>query len=362
MALSTSTSTRKLPIINTNCALRRNVKVQPYGRCSVCSLHLQQCHAWQGSAISFVMVILIVVPLIAHDPWIVRGAIAAVLALLVLQGMSQHKRTDELIWNEHRLRRLSAGLEREVEARTAKLSEANAALAAANLELEELAKEREKMVLDVSHDLRTPMTSVKGAAQNLLDGIAGPLSTSQHEYVEIIHDHAQRLVGAVSQMLDRASRGASQVELAVVSLDLGDLSRQVARGLEPVAGEKGVTVVLDARPTRCTADPEKMRKVIENLLGNAIKFSERGGQVRVRIESTGRDVRLVVSDQGVGMTELELEHVFDRFYRAGSERPGTGLGLAIVRDLVRLHRGEITVKSQPGSGSEFAVSLPQVPA
>jgi signal transduction histidine kinase len=180
--------------------------------------------------------------------------------------------------------------------------------------------------------------------------------------VEIIHDHAQRLVDAVSQLLERARHGASQIELSVAPLDLGDLSRQVARGLEPVADEKGVTLVLDAQPVHCTADPEKMRKVIENLLGNAIKFSGQGGQVRVSVESTGRDIRLIVSDQGVGMSEVELEHVFDRFYRAGSEQPGSGLGLAIVRDLVRLHRGEITVKSAPGSGSEFAVSLPQVPA
>jgi signal transduction histidine kinase len=362
MVPATSTLGRKLPLINTNCALRRNVKVQPYGRCSVCSLQLPQCHAWQSSALSFVMVILILVPLFAPDPWIARAAIAGALALLVVQGMVQHKRTDELIWNEHRLRKLSAGLEREVEARTVKLREANAALAAANLELEALARDRERMVLDVSHDLRTPMTSVKGAAQNLLDGIAGSLSESQHEYVEIIHDHAQRLVEAVGQLLDRARSAGGQIELTAESMDLAELAGRVIRSLEPVATQKGVSVVFEAQATPCRGDADKLRKVIENLLGNALKYTAGGGEVSVVIDKSPNEVKLIVRDTGVGMTSAELERVFDRFYRAASDQPGSGLGLAIVRDLVRLHRGEILVSSKPGSGSEFAVCLPQVAA
>jgi signal transduction histidine kinase len=309
-----------------------------------------------------VIVQLILVPLFAPDPWTARAAIAGVLALLVVQGMMQHKRTDELIWNEHRLRKLSAGLEREVEARTLKLREANAALAAANLELEAVAHDREKMVLDVSHDLRTPMTSVKGAAQNLLDGIAGPLTESQHEYVRIIHDHAQRLVEAVNQLLNRARNAGGQVELAAESIDLAELAQRVIRGLEPVAAQKGVAVVFEAQATPCRADADKLRKVIENLLGNALKFTAGGGEVCVAIERSANEVKLIVRDTGVGMSQAELDRVFDRFYRGVSDEPGSGLGLAIVRDLVRLHRGEILVTSKPGSGSEFAVCLPQVAA
>src|SRR5690349_19326409 len=102
MAPATSVSTgRKLPVINDNCALRRNIAVQPYGRCSVCSLKLNQCHAWQSSAMSFALVILILVPLFGHEPWMLRVSVGASLALLVLQGIANHKRTDELIFGQH---------------------------------------------------------------------------------------------------------------------------------------------------------------------------------------------------------------------------------------------------------------------
>src|SRR5262245_39267301 len=219
MELATSTSAvKRLPVLNDNCALRRNVAVQPYGRCSGCSLKLNQCHAWQSSAMSFALVMFLLVPLVSQDSWMIRVSVAASLLLLVVQGIANHKRTDELIFGQHQLTQTSEklraanasleegrkGLEREVAARTEKLREANVSLATANLELAELARRREEMVLEVSHDLRTPLTSVKGAADNLLDGIAGTLGESQREYVEIVRDHAFRLIEAVSKLLQTA--------------------------------------------------------------------------------------------------------------------------------------------------------------
>src|SRR5437773_10253050 len=104
---STSTAKKQLTVINDNCALRRNVAVQPYGRCSVCTLELHQCHAWQSSALSFALVIAILVPLLGVDGWAVRLSVAAALLLLVVQGMMNHKRTDQLIFGEHSLARAS---------------------------------------------------------------------------------------------------------------------------------------------------------------------------------------------------------------------------------------------------------------
>lgn len=348
MAHATSTLARPLPVINQNCALRRNVRVQPYGRCSVCSLRLPQCLAWQSSTLSFLIVVLALVPLVVRESSIIRISIACVLGLLVYQGMLHHKRTDELILGQHRLARLSEGLEREVEARTVRLRDANVALARANLELEELAREREKMVLDVSHDLRTPMTSVKGAAQNLLAGIAGALPDAQRDYVEIIRDHAERLVGAVSELLDRARRTSVCVELRPVALDVADLAADVIRGFRPMAEDKGVRVSLVGGATPCRADVEKLRKVLENLVGNAIKYTSRGGEVRVELERNAGEIRATVRDTGTGMDAEQATRVFDRFYRA-SEEPGTGLGLAIARDIVRLHRGDAARRRARGA-------------
>src|SRR5258708_5000058 len=111
MLPATSTSEgRKLRVINDNCVLRRNVAVQPYGRCSVCTLKLNQCFAWQSSAMSFALVIFLLVPLVGHELWMVRLSVASSLLMLVIQGVVNHKRTDELIFGQHELARTSESL------------------------------------------------------------------------------------------------------------------------------------------------------------------------------------------------------------------------------------------------------------
>lgn len=362
MAPVTSTSTaRRLPVVNESCALRRNVAVQPYGRCSVCSLKLRQCHAWQSSAMSFGLVLLILAPLFVHESWIVKLTVAASLLLLVVQGIANHEKTDDLIFGQHELAQARENLEAQVAARTESLRLTNIALARANLELEELAKRREQMVLEVSHDLRTPLTSVKGAAENLLDGIAGELEESQREYVEIVRDHAQRLIAAINKLVDAARQPEPSVDLDLATVDVGALARDVTRSLQPIAEERGVELVVDAGSDVDTlADAEKLRKVMENLVGNALKFTDRGGTVRIAVARSKGDVRVTVKDTGVGIEEEELARVFDRFHRGrDKDRPGSGLGLAITRDLVRLHGGDVVASSEPGRGSTFSAVLPR---
>jgi signal transduction histidine kinase len=322
---------------------------------------------------SFALVIFLLVPLFGHEPWMIRASVAASLVLLVLQGITHHKRTDELIFGQHELTRATErlqatnaeledarqGLEREVAARTERLRETNVALAGANLELAELARKREKMVLEVSHDLRTPLTSIKGSADNLLDGIAGPLGESQREYVEIVRDHAARLIGAITRLLQDARDESVRIVLHPAALEVGALVRDVVRGLQPIATERGVSVEVSGAAVEAVADPDKLRKVVENLVGNALKFTDRGGSVRVKVEEGEADVRIVVDDTGVGMPAEEVERIFDRFYRGREDRPGSGLGLAITRDLVRLHGGEILARSSPGNGSTFSAVLPR---
>jgi signal transduction histidine kinase len=362
VARATSTSARRLPVVNDNCVLRRNVAVQPYGRCSVCSLKLRQCHAWQSSALSFFLVMSILVPLFVHESWAVKISVAVALLVLLLQGVSNHKKTDDLIFGQHALAQARENLELQVAARTKSLRETNVALARANLELEELARTREQMVLDVSHDLRTPLTSVKGAAENLLDGIAGKLGESQREYVEIVRDHAGRLIDAISKLLDAARQPQPTVDLDLTMVDVAALARDVARSLQPIADERGIELHVETNPeTDTLADAHKLRKVMENLLGNALKFTDRDGSVHVAIARHDADVRITVRDTGIGITESEVPHVFDRFRRARADaRPGSGLGLAITRDLVRLHGGDVVVASEPGKGSTFSAVLPRL--
>jgi signal transduction histidine kinase len=372
-AMSTSTAKKSLAVINDNCSLRRNVAVQPFGRCTVCTSELKQCHAWQSSSMSSLLISAILVPLFVQDMWLVKVSVAAALGLLLLQALVNHKRIDQLIVAQQELSHTSgelrganrkleearAGLEREVLARTERLRETNVALARTNLELTELVQGREHMVLDLSHDLRTPLTSVKGAAQNMIDGLAGPLTGDQREYVEIIRDHAERLMSAVGKLLETARACEVRVVLEAAPVDVGALSREVVKSLQPIADERGVHLQVRAPVAQTVADGAKLRKVVENLVGNALKFTDRGGTVKVEVSPDPEEVRVIVQDDGVGMDPDHASRIFDRFYRAREDRPGSGLGLCIARDLVRLHGGDVLVKSAPGKGSTFAVVLPR---
>lgn len=266
----------------------------------------------------------------------------------------ERAKTERRALEEHRQE-----LENEAVQRGIKLSCARVALARAKIAFDEATRHREQLVQDVAHDLRTPLTSIKGASQNLLDGVAGPLGTDAREYVEIVREHSDRLIGAVDWLLEAMRAAAQPLQLDVSEVDLGELCASVVHGLTPIARERGIELTLDRIDAPTTADADKIRQVLENLLGNALKFTERGGSVHVRVESTRDDIHIHVCDTGIGMSAQELERIFERYYRRYHTSGHSGLGLVISREVVRLHGGEIAVKSEPGRGSEFSVRLPR---
>jgi signal transduction histidine kinase len=173
-----------------------------------------------------------------------------------------------------------------------------------------------------------------------------------------VRDHAERLIGAIGKLLQAARAELVKVELDVEPTDVAALARDVVKSLQPIADERGVRVEVQGAAAEARVDPGKLRKAMENLVGNALKFTDAGGAVRVEIARGDDGVRITVEDNGVGMTEEQLGRVFDRFYRAPGGRPGSGLGLSIARDLVRLHGGDVLAKSRAGHGSAFSVVLP----
>jgi two-component system cell cycle sensor histidine kinase PleC len=249
-------------------------------------------------------------------------------------------------------------LEQLAAQRGVKLSCANIALSRAKIAFEQAAQRREEMVQDVAHDLRTPLTSIKGASQNLLDGMAGPLEDSAREYVEIVRDQAEHLIGIVNWLVDAMRVSLDPVELETSPVDIDELANRVVRGLGPIAEERQIELTIDTEPSGALVDPDKLTLVLENIVGNALKFTDDGGTVSVSVRPVDQTVEISVSDTGVGMSQEEREHVFDRYYRSGHPRSGTGLGLSISRELVRLHGGDIDVTSEEGKGSTFLVTLP----
>lgn len=366
----------KSPAINQNCVLRRNVHTQPYGRCSVCTLPLKECHAWQSNGMSFALVVLVLSLVLVPAGWPQKLLAALLLGVVVWQGIVNHQRTDELIHGQHRLMILTQelrgkqllieqqkdNLAAQVDARTAELRDANVRLAAANLELLELDKLRSAVLSNVSHELRTPLTGILGSAQNLRDGLAGGLTQAQREYVQMIESDSGRLIRVVNELLEWGPLQSGHIQLNRSPIALYPLVDEVFMLLRPAAQRKAVKLELADGDSsiRVEADRDKLKQILINLLDNAVKFSQPDSGVRVCAESVSGGLRILVEDHGPGVPAQDVPHLFERFFRgqSGGTTPGTGLGLAIARNLARLHGGDIALQTSPGHGSTFALTLP----
>ncbi len=223
----------------------------------------------------------------------------------------------------------------------------------------------------MSHELRTPLNAVLGFAQLMALDEADPLSEHQHQRVRLVRESAEHLLRMISDLLDHSRIEAGQLDVDLVDVALLPLARECASMLAPMAQAAGVQLQCEINESlQVRADPTRLKQVLLNLLSNAIKYNQRGGEVRMLATisppdpaSTDRhpQVQLDVFDTGVGMTPAHLENLFEPFNRLGQRRSGiegTGIGLAITRALVTLMHGRIEVRSTPGLGSTFSVTLP----
>jgi len=222
---------------------------------------------------------------------------------------------------------------------------------------------RAEFLAVVSHELRTPLTSIVSFSE-LLRGEADGLSDDGVRFLDIIERNADRLLRLIDDllMLNRLEGGALPLEF--VSVSIPELAAEAVRSASAVAAKSGVTVHLDAGDGPQTrADPRRLLQVLDNLIGNAVKFSNVGGLVRVSTKYTRAVWRVDVSDTGIGIPPEETARLFSPFVRGSNARiaglPGTGLGLAIVKALVEMHNGHVRVASELGQGTTFSVLLPE---
>lgn len=225
--------------------------------------------------------------------------------------------------------------------------------------LERQDEQRRGLLMDVSHELRTPLAVLQGNLEGMLDGVY----PRDDAHLSSILEETQVLGRVIEDLRMLTLAEGLELRLTRTATDLAELAREVLASFQAQADAAGVTLLLAAEPAPPPAevDPERIRQVLNNLLSNALRYTPRGGEVRVRLAAgeTGQ-VAVSVEDSGSGIPPEDLPYVFDRSYKSKDSR-GTGLGLAIARSLVRAHGGGISAHSVLGQGTTIRFTLPLVP-
>lgn len=228
-------------------------------------------------------------------------------------------------------------------------------------QLRQIEETKQEFFATVSHELKSPLTSIRGAVDLLHREAAGPLTESQERLTTIIGLSSERLLRLANQLLELSRLRAGLVELDRKPLDLAGLVDRVVEELHPQAAEAGVALERERYGSHFAylGDEERLYQLVVNLGANAIRFTPRGGRVVVRIIDAPAEFELQVEDTGVGIPADALPSIFDPYRQAHHDRGGTGLGLAIVRGVANAHGGRVTAESRQGKGSRFTVLLPR---
>jgi signal transduction histidine kinase len=226
---------------------------------------------------------------------------------------------------------------------------------------EALRRQRE-FAADASHELRTPLTVIRSSVEHLSRHKDRPIGEAS-EALEDIDAEVAHLSALVDDLLLLARSDSDAVALEQTPLDLGDVAFEAASAVGRAAEDRGVRVLVDPEPTMVAGDTARLRQLVMILADNAVRHSPREGQVRVTVRGAGPLASIEVTDEGPGVREEDMPHVFDRFWRApGAPSGGTGLGLAIAHWIVDQHRGRIGVANRPEGGAAFRVELPAMPS
>ena len=258
----------------------------------------------------------------------------------------------------HSLAEYHTSLEDKVHTATKSFEEANKRLA-------ELNEKKSDFIAKISHELRTPMTSIKGAMDYISARISGLSSSDKdteeiNEFLDVIKNNADRLIRMVNDTLDLERIESGVFDLHLTEVDLLPLIKEVAISFQSLTSEKNVTFRIEARSRVVVpVDEDRIRQVLINFISNAIEFSPDNAEIRIIVIETDKTVTVAIKDEGRGIPEGILEKIFDKFYTIG-KRQGTGLGLAICKGIIEAHNGKIDVSS---SGSEkgctFYFTLPK---
>ena len=232
-------------------------------------------------------------------------------------------------------------------------------------ELNKIDAMKTEFVSTVSHELRTPLAIIKEGLSLVLDGVVGEISKKQSDVLATAKNNIDRLARIINNLLDISKIEAGKVELKRESLDMVGLARQIISSFEPGLKEKNLElrVNIPERQIDVFVDPDKITQVFTNLIGNALKFTERG-YIEISLQEKEKEIECIVADTGFGISKEDLPKVFSKFQQLFGRLPGpgekgTGLGLSISKGIIELHGGKIRVESEAGKGSKFIFTIPK---
>ena len=229
--------------------------------------------------------------------------------------------------------------------------------------VEEANRNKTQFISDVSHELRTPLASIKGFVSTIRSDPAMDEPTRQ-DFLRITEEETDRLTRIIEDLLDISRIESGRLKLSMRSFNITDLIMKNIENLKPQAESKGIVIQSQPAPTPYIvyADQDKTSQIMINLLSNAIKYNKAGGKVKVAASEDDGKIRVDIEDTGIGISEKDIPHMFEKFFRAegaSRETPGTGLGLAVTKSLVEVMGGMIEMQSKLGEGSRFSFSLPK---
>ncbi len=251
----------------------------------------------------------------------------------------------------------------ELNAQTVELNRQNRELEAQKRELSEASRLKTSFISNMSHELRTPLNSVIALSGVLNRRLVNLIPEDEYSYLEVIERNGKQLLALINDILDLSRIEAGREEIEMSQFDINTLVAEVISNISPLAQQKKIELLQHPAPglTPLISDSSKCLHILENLVGNAIKFTETG-RVEITTRQEGDTIQIAVSDTGIGISEDQLPHIFDEFRQADSSTSrrfgGTGLGLAIAKKYAQLLGGSLSAQSTPGKGSVFTMSLP----
>jgi cell cycle sensor histidine kinase DivJ len=231
---------------------------------------------------------------------------------------------------------------------------------------EDASRAKSRFLANMSHELRTPLNAILGFSEVMTHQMFGPIGTRYVDYAQLIHESGGHLLGLINAILDMSKIEAGRFRLQPEHFDLSEVAVQALRFVRFLADRNGVALeeAIDPVVHEVVADKRAVTQILINLLSNGVKFTPRGGMVRIAATLVGHDVEISVADTGVGIDNADLKRLGQPFEQVDSEytraKEGTGLGLALVRALAHLHGGSMTIESLVGEGTTVRVRLPQV--